>query len=103
MRAVDAHSPHVPERPAKGKPSRTPFNREFPHRVLILADDMRGPALDGISAFHDDAGLPIKSRSARKDDKWYRLYCFAERRHALSFQLKFGGELLDRPAAKLTV
>jgi hypothetical protein len=36
-------------------------------------------------------------RGRRKDDNWYRLYCFAERRHALSFQLKFGGELLDRP------
>jgi hypothetical protein len=47
--------------------------------------------------------VPIKSRSARKDDKWYRLYCFAERRHALSFQLKFGGELLDRPPRAVQV
>lgn len=83
--------------PAKGEPSQTPFNREFPHRVLILADDMRGRAVDKVSAFHNNAGVPIKSRSARKDDNCYRLYCFAERRHALSFQLKFGGELLDRP------
>ena len=82
---------------ARGQPTRTLLNREFPHQVLILADNVRGRALDSISAFHDDAGVPIKSRSARKDDKWYRLYCFAERRHALSFQLKFGGELLDRP------
>jgi hypothetical protein len=82
---------------ARGQPTRTLLNREFPHQVLILADNVRGRALDSINAFHDDAGVPIKSRSARKDDKWYRLYCFAERRHALSFQLKFGGELLDRP------
>jgi hypothetical protein len=82
---------------------RTLLNREFPHQVLILADNVRGRALDSISAFQDDAGVPIKSRSARKDDKWYRLYCFAERRHALSFQLKFGGELLDRPPRAVQV
>jgi|SRR4029453_8337886 hypothetical protein len=81
---------------ARGQPTRTLLIRKFPHQVLILADNVRGRALDSISAFHDDAGVPIKSRSARKDDKWYRLYWFAERRCALSFQLKFGGELLDR-------
>jgi hypothetical protein len=82
---------------ARGQPSRTLLNREFPHQVLVLADKVHGRALDSVNAFHDVAGVPIKSRSARKDDKWYHLYCFAERRHALSFQLKFGGELLDRP------
>jgi hypothetical protein len=75
--------------PTKGEPSRTPFNREFPHRALILAEDMR--AAQPISK-----RIPCR-RGRRKDDNWYRLYCFAERRHALSFQLKFGGELLDRP------
>jgi hypothetical protein len=63
---------------ARGQPSRPLFNREFPHQVLILADNVRGRALDSINAFHDDAGVPIKSCSARKDDKWDRLYCFAE-------------------------
>jgi hypothetical protein len=39
-----------------------------------------------------------QSKAAQCNDKWYRLYCFEERIHALSFQLMFGGELLDRHA-----
>jgi hypothetical protein len=58
---------------ARGQPSRTLLNREFPHQVLVLADNVRGRALDSVNAFHDVAGVPIKSRSARKDDKWYCL------------------------------
>jgi hypothetical protein len=39
-----------------------------------------------------------QSKAAQCNDKWYRLYCFEEQIHALSFQLMFGGELLDRRA-----
>jgi hypothetical protein len=40
----------------------------------------------------------IKSRSARKNAEWYVLYCFAERRHALSF----GGEMLSQQKRRRT-
>jgi hypothetical protein len=82
---------------ARGQSSRTLLNREFPHQVLVLAGTVGGKTLDRVIAFHDQAGVPIRSRSARQDDKWHLLYCFAERRHALAFQLMFGGELIDRP------
>ena len=82
---------------AGGQSSRTFFNREYPHQVLVLAETVGGKTLDRVIAFHDTARVPIKSRSARKDDKWHLLFCFAERRHAVAFQLMFGGELLGRP------
>jgi hypothetical protein len=82
---------------ARGQSSRAVFNQEFPHQILVLAATVGGKTLDKVITFHDQAGVPIKSRSARKADKWYLLYCFAERRHAVAFQLMFGGELLDRP------
>ena len=83
--------------PARGQPSRSVLNQEFPHQVLVLAAIVGGKTLDKIIAFHDQASVPIKSRSARKDNKWYLLYCFAERRQALAFQLLFGGEFVERP------
>jgi len=61
-----------------------------------LSETVDGKTLDKVIAFHDQARVPIQSRSARKDDKWHLLYCFAERRHAVAFQLMFGGELVER-------
>ena len=49
-----------------------------------------------VRAFHDEAGLTIKSYTARKVDNWYLLYCFADRKNAVAFQLAFGGEIFDR-------
>jgi hypothetical protein len=77
------------------------LNQEYPHQVLLPADDVR-KMHDRVMAFHDEAGVPIRNRSARKDDKWYLLYCFADRQHALEFRLMFGGELLDRPPPRQT-
>jgi len=54
------------------------LNREFPHQVLVLADNVRGKDLDRAIKFHDELSVPIKSRSARKDDEWYSIYCFAK-------------------------
>jgi hypothetical protein len=38
-----------------------------------------GKTLDEVIAFHAKLGIPTKSRSVRKDDAWYSLYCFADR------------------------
>jgi hypothetical protein len=42
----------------------------------VPADNVRGKMLDRVIAFHNKAGVPIKSRSTRKDDNRYQLYCF---------------------------
>ena len=81
---------------ARGQSSRTLLNREFPHQVLVLADSVRGHTFNRVLAFHDEAAIRIKNCAARQDDRWYLIYCFAQRKHALAFQLAFGGDLFDR-------
>jgi len=81
---------------ARGQSSRTMLDREFPHQVLVPADSVQGHAFTQVFSFHEHAGVPIKNYSAREDDKWYLLYCFAERSNAIAFQMVFGGELFDR-------
>jgi hypothetical protein len=77
-----------------GQGSRTLINREFPHRVLVQAQEVRGPMLNQVVRFHENRGLPIKDHSLRQDDKWYVVYCFAARDSAESFNMLFGGELI---------
>jgi hypothetical protein len=79
---------------ARGQPSRILLNREFPHQVLVLSENVVGKMLDEVFAFHTSLGIPTTTRSIRKDDRWYSLYCFADEQHAVSFQMMFGGELI---------
>jgi hypothetical protein len=78
---------------ARGQISRTLLNREYPHQVLVRADNVAGKTLDKVADFHVKLGIGTKSRSIRKDDVWYSLYCFADREHAKLFQVLFGGEI----------
>jgi hypothetical protein len=78
---------------ARGQPPRTLLNREYPHQVLVRAENVRGNTLNKVADFHVKLGITTKSRSIRKDDAWYSLYCFAEREHARLFQVMFGGEI----------
>jgi len=86
---------------ARGQPSRTAINREFPHQVIVPAKSVSGRELDRVIKFHDKLSVPIKSRSAFQNDDWYAIYCFAEKEHALAFRLAFGGTLIDRPLPHL--
>jgi len=64
---------------ARGQPSRTAVNREFPHQVIVPAKSVSGRELDRVIAFHDRLLVPVKSRSAFQNDQWYAIYCFAEK------------------------
>ena len=77
----------------RGQPSRTVLDREYPHQVLVRAENLGGKTLDKVADFHVKLGISTKSRSIRKDDAWYTLYCFADPNHAKLFQVMFGGEL----------
>jgi len=81
--------------PRRGQPSRSVLNREYPHQVLVPAWNVRGKRLDKVIAFRADIGARMTTRSQYKNDSWHELYCFADRRHADSFQRLFGGELID--------
>jgi hypothetical protein len=82
---------------ARGQASRTLLNREFPHRVLVHADNVRGRTLNQVDAFHANRGAPVRCHSLRQDDQWYAVYCFAARETAEAFHLLFGGELIKTP------
>ena len=77
---------------ARGQLSRTLLNREYPHQVLVLAENMRSENVDKVIDFHAKLGIPTKNRSIRKDDAWYSPYCFADPDHAKLFRAMFGGE-----------
>jgi len=85
---------------ARGQPSRTLLDREYPHQVLVIADTVRGKTLDKVTDFHVKLGIPTKSRSVRKDDAWYSLYCFADPNHAKLFRAIFGGEVVTPAKSK---
>jgi hypothetical protein len=86
---------------ARGQPPRTLLDREYPHQILVLAENVGGKTLDKVSDFHAKLGITRKSRAVRKDDAWYSLYCFADREHAKLFQAMFGGELFAQTQSKL--
>jgi hypothetical protein len=85
---------------ARGQPPRTLLDRKYPHQILVLAENVHGKTLDKVSDFHAKLGITRKSRSERKDDACYSLYCFADREHAKLFQAMFGGELLAQTQSK---
>jgi hypothetical protein len=69
-------------------------------RFLVPAENVGGKTLDKVSDFHAKLGITPKSRSVRKDDAWYSLYCFADREHAKLFQAMFRRELLAQTQSK---
>jgi hypothetical protein len=76
---------------ARGQPTRTLLNRDFPYQVLVRAKSVGGKMLDNIDAFHTSR----MKRAARRADVWWSLYCFAQRANAQAFRDVFGGELFD--------
>jgi hypothetical protein len=81
---------------ARGQSSRSLLNREYPHQVLVLSDSITGKTLDKVIVFHAQRDIPMKTRAARQDDRWYDLYCFADPEHAARFQGEFGGEIINQ-------
>jgi hypothetical protein len=81
---------------ARGQLSRALLNREYPHQVLVRAENVGGK----VSDFHVKLGIPTKTRSIRKDDAWYSLHCFADRQHAKLFQAIFGGDVVTQAQSK---
>jgi hypothetical protein len=78
---------------ARGQPSRTLLDLEYPHQVLVVAETLRGQILDRVINFHSSLGIPTKSRSIRRQDARYALYYFADAGHAKLFKVMFGGEI----------
>lgn len=78
---------------ARGQPPRRLIDRQYPHQVLLPAENVGGKNLDLVIIFHAQIDAPIQSRSIYKEDRWYALYSFSDPQHAKSFQALFGGEI----------
>jgi len=79
----------------RAQASRSLLNREFPHRVLIHVENVRGRILNQVHTFHANRGAQVRCHSLPQDDKWLAVYCFATRETAEAFHLLFGGELTE--------
>jgi len=80
---------------ARGQPSRTQRDRDFPFQVTVPAAIVHGKVLDRAIDFHLGLGLRVKTYSIFEGDAWFDTYCFADRQQAKSFKLVFGGKFSD--------
>ena len=69
------------------------IDRECPHQVIVPAENVGGKNLDFVIVFNAQINIPRHTKSPRKDDRWYEVYCLADPQHARSFQALFGGEM----------
>lgn len=76
----------------KGEITSAQIDREFPHQVIIRADDMAGGLGD---LFCANAGVPVRTHSVRESDEWHIVFCFADEIHADQFVALFGAERFD--------
>jgi hypothetical protein len=80
---------------ARGQPTRSSIDREYPHQVIVPAEDVGGKHLAMVEAFHAQLDVLARSRSVFNDDRWYQIYCFREAHQARGFQAIFGGEIIQ--------
>jgi hypothetical protein len=80
---------------ARGQPSRRMIDRQYPHQVLVPAENVGGIKHDFVVVFHAQIDKPERAHSVFKDDRWHQIYCFAHATDARAFQAIFGGELVQ--------
>jgi hypothetical protein len=71
------------------------IDREWPHQIVLKADDCVGENNTAIRTFCADLSLCRLGHSYVENDAWMRVFCFAEKAHAEKFQAQFGGAWFD--------
>jgi hypothetical protein len=81
----------------KGEMTDAQIDRGWPHQVALAGELVKGRAYTVIHEFCRSENLSLcpRGHSFRGDDDWYVCFCFAEAEHAMRFQQRFGGELMD--------
>jgi hypothetical protein len=79
----------------KGELSPARVDREWPHQVMLPANDCTGQNYNVIHEFCADLSLCPRGHSIMKNDEWHRVFCFADAPHAGKFMERFGGEWFD--------
>jgi hypothetical protein len=79
----------------KGELSKGTIDREWPHQLALRADVVAGRNFPIIQEFCRTLSLCPRGHSFRRDNRDFKVFCFADRAHAEQFQARFGGELID--------
>lgn len=79
----------------KGELSPSRVDREWPHQIVLKANDCRGQQYDVIHKFCADLSLCPRGHSFVQGDEWMKVFCFAEKAHAERFHAEFGGDWFD--------
>ena len=63
----------------KGELSPSRVDREWPHQIMLPADECLGQQYNVIAEFCADLSLCPRGHSLGVSDKWQRVFCFAEK------------------------
>lgn len=78
---------------ARGQPPRSMIDREYPHQVIVPAEDVGGDKIPMVDVALAQLEAAKGIRWLRKDDRDHLVYCFREAGQARAFQAIFGGEI----------
>jgi len=66
----------------KGELSPSRVDRDWPHQIVLKANDCTGQQYNAMHDFCADLSLCPLGHSFVQDDAWMRVFCFAERERA---------------------
>jgi hypothetical protein len=79
----------------KGELTGAVIDREWPHQVVLLADQVLGKNYTVVHDFCRDLSLCTRGHSVRREGIEYHVFCFADAAHAERFRERFGAERFD--------
>jgi hypothetical protein len=81
----------------KGELSSAGVDRGWPHQVALPADACTGAQFHVHARFCAEKQLSLcpRGHAVVFEDRWYTVFCFAEKDHAAQFMAAFGGEPFD--------
>jgi hypothetical protein len=79
----------------KGELGKQIIDRDWPHQVALPAARSTGHNDLTIRLFCADLTLCPRGHAFRGNGVDMNVFCFAERAHAVRFQARFGGEIID--------
>jgi hypothetical protein len=79
----------------KGELSRATIDREWPYRLALSAEFLRGKNCIIMQRFCRGLSVCSRNRKYWREGKEYIAYCFTEHRDAEFVQMQFGGEFVN--------
>jgi hypothetical protein len=79
----------------KGELSPARIDRDWRHQIVLKANDCTEQSDMAMREFCTELSLCPRGHSYVENDLWMRVFCFAEKAHAETFQARFGGAWFD--------